>query len=116
MSLGKVTVWYMTEEERLAYIKKHPIVPTEKPSGATFENTSQAQYEKAKENGRKNRKYKKIMDSVDVKLLHELFIQGNPLNYIAKALQITEATLSNYIKEQREIDPEKWPYRHPWRR
>lgn len=23
--MGKVTVWYMTEEERQAYIKKHPI-------------------------------------------------------------------------------------------
>ncbi len=35
---GKVTVWYMTEEERLAYIKKHPIVPTENKSGAAFSN------------------------------------------------------------------------------
>jgi len=25
--IGKVTVWKMTEEERLAYIKKHPIRP-----------------------------------------------------------------------------------------
>lgn len=29
---GKVTTWYMSEEERLAYIEKHPIIPTEKPS------------------------------------------------------------------------------------
>jgi hypothetical protein len=28
--MGKVTVWYMTEEERQAYIKKHPIVKTKK--------------------------------------------------------------------------------------
>ncbi|MBT2614097.1 MULTISPECIES: hypothetical protein [unclassified Bacillus (in: firmicutes)] len=37
--MSKVTVWYMTEEERLAYIEKHPIVPSEeKPnkSGAAF--------------------------------------------------------------------------------
>ncbi|MFC3883769.1 hypothetical protein ACFOU2_09755 [Bacillus songklensis] len=27
---GEVTVWRMTEEERLAYIKKHPIKPAEK--------------------------------------------------------------------------------------
>lgn len=26
--LGKVTVWQMTEEERLAYIEKYPIKPT----------------------------------------------------------------------------------------
>jgi len=26
--LSKVTVWRMTEEERLAYIEKHPIKPT----------------------------------------------------------------------------------------
>lgn len=29
--IGKVTVWQMTEEERLAYIKKHPIQPQKKP-------------------------------------------------------------------------------------
>lgn len=29
---GQVTVWYMTEEERLAYIEKHPIIRTERPS------------------------------------------------------------------------------------
>jgi hypothetical protein len=28
--MGEVKVWYMTEEERLAYIKKHPIKPTER--------------------------------------------------------------------------------------
>ncbi|MFJ7471089.1 hypothetical protein ACIQWI_21340 [Peribacillus frigoritolerans] len=37
--MSEVKVWYMTEEERLAYIEKHPIVPSEeKPnkSGAAF--------------------------------------------------------------------------------
>ncbi|MEK4149998.1 hypothetical protein NST02_23425 [Robertmurraya sp. FSL W8-0741] len=34
--IGEVTVWYMTEEERLAYIEKHPIKPTEKPKGTSF--------------------------------------------------------------------------------
>ena len=37
--MSKVTVWYMTEEERLAYIEKYPIVPSEeKPNkrGAAF--------------------------------------------------------------------------------
>ncbi|MDQ0414216.1 hypothetical protein [Mesobacillus stamsii] len=34
--IGKVTTRYMTEEERLAYIKKYPIVPKERPKGSTF--------------------------------------------------------------------------------
>ncbi|MDF1997618.1 hypothetical protein [Peribacillus frigoritolerans] len=37
--MSEVSVWFMTEEERLAYIEKHPIIPsTEKPnkSGAAF--------------------------------------------------------------------------------
>lgn len=29
--LSKVHTWQMTEEERLAYIEKHPIRPTKKP-------------------------------------------------------------------------------------
>lgn len=28
---GEVTVWKMSEEDRLAYIAKHPIKQTEKP-------------------------------------------------------------------------------------
>ncbi|MFP7327908.1 hypothetical protein [Bacillus subtilis] len=28
---GEVITWDMTEEERLEYIKKHPIIPTEEP-------------------------------------------------------------------------------------
>ncbi|MED5102477.1 hypothetical protein NSS71_25530 [Niallia sp. FSL W8-0951] len=35
---GKVKVWQMTEEERLAYIAKHPIVPTEPIRGSKFAN------------------------------------------------------------------------------
>ncbi|MEK3822112.1 hypothetical protein MKY20_23805 [Cytobacillus sp. FSL W8-0315] len=30
MMIGKVEVWFMTEEERQAYIKKHPIRPAKK--------------------------------------------------------------------------------------
>lgn len=30
MAIGEVKVWYMTEEERQEYIKKHPIKPTKK--------------------------------------------------------------------------------------
>jgi hypothetical protein len=36
--VGEVKVWYMTEEERLAYIKKHPIKSTKKPKGASYVN------------------------------------------------------------------------------
>lgn len=39
--IGKVTVWYMTEEERLAYIAKHPIVPSEQPSGPVFKKNEE---------------------------------------------------------------------------
>jgi hypothetical protein len=34
--MSKVTVWYMTEEERQAYIKKHPIVKTKKERPVNF--------------------------------------------------------------------------------
>jgi hypothetical protein len=30
LPIGHVTVWQMTESERLAYIEKHPIVPTKR--------------------------------------------------------------------------------------
>jgi hypothetical protein len=36
--IGKITVWQMTEDERLAYIAKYPIRPAEKPKGSTFAN------------------------------------------------------------------------------
>jgi hypothetical protein len=35
--LGKVEVWYMTEEERLAYVAKYPIKETPKPKGVNFD-------------------------------------------------------------------------------
>ncbi|KON88962.1 hypothetical protein AF332_20675 [Sporosarcina globispora] len=40
MMIGKVHEWKMTEEERLAYIKKHPIRPAKnvKKSDTTFAN------------------------------------------------------------------------------
>ncbi|UGB31693.1 hypothetical protein [Metabacillus sp. B2-18] len=34
--ISKVHTWKMTEEERLAYIEKHPIIPTEKPKGSSY--------------------------------------------------------------------------------
>lgn len=42
--LGQVTKWYMTEEERLEYIKKHPIRPTEKPNGTGYANVYNPEY------------------------------------------------------------------------
>jgi len=35
---GEVKVWYMTEEERLAYIKKNPIVPVKRKKGSSYVN------------------------------------------------------------------------------
>lgn len=32
--VGKVITWHMTDEERLEYIKKHPIIRTDKPKVA----------------------------------------------------------------------------------
>jgi hypothetical protein len=37
LPLGHVTVWYMTEEQRQAYIKKHPIRQTKREKPGTFE-------------------------------------------------------------------------------
>jgi hypothetical protein len=34
--IGQVIVWQMTEEERIAYIEKHPIRKTEKPKTAKY--------------------------------------------------------------------------------
>jgi peptide methionine sulfoxide reductase MsrA len=36
MAIGKVKVWYMTEEERQEYIKKYPIRPTKKANRMDF--------------------------------------------------------------------------------
>jgi DNA invertase Pin-like site-specific DNA recombinase len=107
MSIGKVTVWQMTEEERLAYIAKHPIVPTEKPKGVAFSDIHSY--------GERTKKVKKegikIIDTIDKGQLHKLFLLGKSLREMAHALGISETTIHKYIKEQRIIDPEKWPYR-----
>jgi hypothetical protein len=34
--MGQVTVWKMSEEERLAYIEKHPIRPSKKERAVNF--------------------------------------------------------------------------------
>ncbi|MED4206567.1 hypothetical protein [Neobacillus mesonae] len=48
MSIGKVHVWYMTEEERLAYIEKHPICPIEQPKGTSYEEIHEMKNKKSK--------------------------------------------------------------------
>jgi hypothetical protein len=59
----------------------------------------------------------KIIDSVDKDQLHDLFIAGEKLDFIARKLKISTANLNNYIKEQRKVEPGRWPYRaHPGQR
>lgn len=106
MSIGKVTAWKMTEEERLSYIAKHPIVPTEKPSGFSNANIIQVAPEKKS-------KYKRLitMDSVNKDKLHRLFMEGKTINQIAETLNITVSIVKNYIQKERNQDPKKWPPR-----
>jgi hypothetical protein len=112
MSIGKVTVWYMSEKERLAYIKKHPIIPTEKPKGATFETVKEQQYEKALENSAKSRSERgSILYTLDNDMVHQLFMSGKMIHDIAFELKISVSTLNKFIGQQRKIEPEKWPIR-----
>jgi hypothetical protein len=53
---GKVTVWYMTEEERQEYIKKHPIVPTKRERIISFSEIPKDKYKKHQENSMKSKK------------------------------------------------------------
>jgi DNA-directed RNA polymerase specialized sigma subunit len=109
--LGKVTVWYMSEEERLAYIAKHPIKPSDKPQGVTFD-TDAIDHKKVQERKKEALVSRvTIMDNVDKDVLHKLFMSGMRVEDIAKSLKITVANLYSYIKKQRELDPDKWPYR-----
>jgi YesN/AraC family two-component response regulator len=110
VGIGKVTVWKMTEKERLAYIAKHPIVSTKQPSETKFSTDAidhKAMAERRKEALEGNR----IMDKVDKAALHKLFMAGTRLGDIAKSLKVSEANLTNYIQKQRKIEPEKWPLR-----
>jgi DNA-binding CsgD family transcriptional regulator len=100
----------MTEEERLDYIKKHPIVPTEKPKEAKF-STDAIDFKVNAERKREAFKGKKVIDKIDKNHLHRLFIQGKTLLQISDALGISATTVNNYIHQQRKSNPEKWPYR-----
>jgi response regulator of citrate/malate metabolism len=113
MSIGKVTVWRMTEEQRQEYIKKHPIVPTKKQNEAQF-NTDRIDYKavgERKKESLKNRNFKRIIDGVNMEQVHEWFMAGKSIVEIADELKINRSTLNNYIRDLRKTEPEKWPYR-----
>jgi hypothetical protein len=107
---GKVHEWKMTEEERLAYIEKHPIVSSKQPSETKF-STEAIDFKAVAERRKEANQGKRVIDQVDKDLLHKLFISGRRLENIAKSLKISMGILNNYIQEQRKLDPEKWPYR-----
>lgn len=106
---GKVHEWKMTEEERLAYIKKHPIIPTEKPKGTGFHDITDIQFQKVKENRQKEQK--RIIDSVDVNKVREMYLKGERLADIANSCNLSQSNLNRLITEQRNADPDKWPKR-----
>jgi len=106
--LSKVHVWYMTPEQLADYVKKHPIVPTEKPKGTSLTDVTEMQVSKAK---KRKKNGKRITDGIDTVKLNKMFRSGVRLRDIAKVFNISVYTIHNYIKEQREIDPEKWPIR-----
>lgn len=110
---GKVTVWRMTEEERLAYIKKHPIVATDKPTGSTFTEINQMQNKREE---RRKQAGERAVDRVDKEKAHKLFMADSTLKNMAKELCVSQTTLNAFIKEQRQLDPEKWPHRIPGRK
>ena len=54
---------------------------------------------------------KRITDGIDTVELNKMFRAGVGLRGIAKAFNISVYTVHNYIKEQRNKEPEKWPHR-----
>jgi hypothetical protein len=110
MGIGKVTTWFMTPEELAEYVAKHPIKSTEQSNVAKF-STEAIDYKVINERRKEAMKGKRIIDQIDKDLLHKLFISGRRFEDIAKSLKISMGILNNYIKEQRKLDPEKWPYR-----
>ncbi|MFS0820787.1 hypothetical protein [Bacillus sp. 1P02SD] len=101
--MGKVHVWYMTEEERLAYIAKHPIVPTEKPNGTDFATIKEMKCKKGRT---------KILNNVAEAKIHQMFISGDPLKEIAESVGLSYATVQKFITLERKNDPDKWPRRY----
>lgn len=110
MGIGKVTVWHMSEEERLAYIAKHPISSSDMPKGVSY-STDNIDYKVVAERRKVALEGNRIMDKVDKVAIHKLFMSGTRLVDIAKSFNISEANLNTYISQQRKIEPEKWPKR-----
>ncbi|MCM3413559.1 hypothetical protein [Metabacillus litoralis] len=105
--IGKVTTWHMTEEQRLAYIAKYPIIPKEKPKGSSYSILPSHGEHVTKE----QRYRERVMDSVNKGELHKKFLAGEKIADIAKAFHISVTTLESYIRMQRKENPEDWPYR-----
>lgn len=110
---GKLKTWQMTEDERLAYIEKHPIVPTEIPTGTAFSKDFGEERRKnlEKNKGKEVKKGPTVMDKVDKEELHTRFMAGESLAMMATHFDVTLASLGRYISDQRKIEPEKWPRR-----
>lgn len=106
MSIGKVTVWKMTEEQRLDYIKKNPIVPTKKPTGVSNAEIKQVA-------AKKKSIYKgpSIIDSVDKDELHRLYTEGKTFEEMASILNVKVGVLNTYIKAERNSGSDKYPHR-----
>jgi DNA invertase Pin-like site-specific DNA recombinase len=107
MSIGKVTVWYMSESERLAYIEKYPIIPT----GETNFSSESVNHKLAAERRKEALEGNRIIDGVDKDLLHKMYMDGVTLPKMADELNINRSTLNNYLIKQRKINPDKWPIR-----
>lgn len=116
--VGKVTVWYMTEEERLAYIKKYPIVPIEPPKGSKFVKLSEKELSKkkaAKQKPKKAPKEKKkrptLTDKLDKADIQKRYAAGEKLKDIAALHNISITLLDRLIRKERKLEPNKWPKR-----
>lgn len=113
---GKVHVWRMSEEERLEYIKRYPIKPYNGKRVIKTIGAFATEEEKKEFYNNRGTNRASVMDKVDKEKLHEMFMAGEKLSYIAAVLKISPANLSNYIKKQRKLNPDKWPRRQERRR
>ena len=108
---GEVIVWQMTEEERLAYIKKHPIIPTD-AKGSTFTlPISDERKKQAYENQLKTRRENSVLNKIDINKLHELYMKKIRLADIADTFDVNINSITGVIQKLRKEDPDKWPRR-----
>lgn len=107
---GEVKVWHMTESERLEYIRKHPIRPSKAPKGTSYTDINEMQN---KREDRRKKAGERAVDKIDKKKAHKMFMAGDTLKSIAKQLKVSQTTLDSFLREQRNLNPEKWPRRQP---